>query len=190
VPASAPTDSPIETLRDGRRVSIRAVRPDDAPHVQQFVRELSPAARRNRFFGPVAELSPRQLERMTRFDAARELALVALDDGADAPRIVAIAQSASCDPACAELAVVVADAWQRNGLGGRLLARLLVHGARSGLRMVGGLVLAANRPMLALAGKLGFAFLPDEDDDVVRIEKPLAPRPGGPRSLCAASAIA
>jgi acetyltransferase len=165
------------------------VRPDDAPAVQRFVRELSPAARRNRFFGPVAELSPRQLDRMTRFEAPHELGLVAVDAGAAAPHIVAIAQSASCEPACAELAVVVADAWQRNGLAERLLARLLAHGRSSGLCTMGGLVLAANWPMLALAAKLGFALSEHEDEDLVRVEKPLAP-PAGRFRLGMASAIA
>jgi len=168
----APLAPAAITARDGRRAVVRAVRAADAPLVQQFVRELSPQSRRNRFFGPVSELSPAQLERMTRFDGTTGLGLVAVAGG-DAPRIVAIAQHAVCDPPFAELAVVVADDWQRQGLGERLVLLLLAHAARTGIAAVQGVVMGANRPMLALASKLGFGFEDDADPELVRIEKPL-----------------
>jgi acetyltransferase len=158
--------------RDGRRALVREVRRSDAPLVQQFVRGLSPRSRRNRFFGPVSELSPAQLERMTSFDGATGLGLVAVAcEGSS--RIVAIAQHVVWDPPSAELGVVVADDWQRQGLGERLLALLLAHAGRTGVAAVQGLVMAANRPMLALASKLGFALEDDLDPALVRIEKPL-----------------
>jgi acetyltransferase len=160
------------SARDGRSASVRPVRAADAPLVQQFVRELSPQSRRNRFFGPVRELSPAQLERMTRFDGSGGLGLVALAGGND-QRIVGIAQHAVCDPPFAELAVVVADDWQRQGLGERLVALLLAHAARSGIAAMQGVVMAANRPMLALAAKLGFVLEDDVDPELVRVEKPL-----------------
>jgi acetyltransferase len=167
------------SARDGRRALVRPVRPDDAPLVQQFVRGLSPQARRNRFFGPVRELSPAQLDRMTRFDGPAGLGLVALAGG-EPPRIVGIAQHAVCDPPFAELAVVVVDDWQRQGLGERLVALLLAHAARSGIAAVQGVVMAANRPMLALAAKLGFLLEDDADPELVRVEKPLGRMQGIP----------
>jgi acetyltransferase len=167
------------TARDGRRAVVRPVHPADGPLVQRFVRELSPRSRRNRFFAPVAELSPAQLERMTRFDGANGLGLVAVAiAGDDSTRIVGIAQHAVCDPPFAELALVVADGWQRQGLGERLVTLLLAHAAKTGIAAVQGFVMAANRPMLALASKLGFAFEDDADPELVRIEKPLG-RPVG-----------
>ena len=150
----------------------RPVRAADAPLVQQLVRELSPQSRRNCFFGPVSELTPAQLARMTRFDGTTALGLVAVAGG-DSPRIVGIAQHAVSDPPFVELAVVVADDWQRQGLGERLVALLLAHAGRTGVAAVQGFVMAANRPMLALASKLGFALEDDADPDLVRIEKPL-----------------
>jgi acetyltransferase len=158
--------------RDGRCAFVRPVRAGDAPLVQRFVRELSPQSRRNRFFGPVHELSPAQLERMTHHHGSNGLGLIALADEA-APRIVAIAQHVVCDTPFAELAVVVADDWQRQGLGERLVLLLLAHATRTGTAAVQGLVMAANTPMLALASKLGFAFEEDADPALVRIEKPL-----------------
>lgn len=166
----APFVNSIITARDGRRATVRELRAADAPLVQQFVRALSPRSRRSRFFGPVRELSPVQLERMTRFDGSTGLGLAAVIGG---DVIVAIAQHAVCDPQAAELAVVVADDWQRQGMGERLVRMLLAHAARTGIAAMHGFVAVANQPMLALASKLGFAFEEDADPGLVRIEKPL-----------------
>lgn len=165
----------VITGRDGRRATVRELRAADAPLVQQFVRALSPRSRRSRFFGPVRELSPVQLERMTRFDRSTGLGLAAVIGG---DVIVAIAQHAVCDPSVAELAVVVADDWQRQGLGERLVRMLLAHAARTGIAAMHGFVAVANQPMLALASKLGFAFEGDADPGLVRIAKPLGPLGG------------
>jgi len=166
----------ILRLRDGRAAAVRPALPADGAAVQRFVRELSPLARRRRFLGAVAELAPGQLDRLTRVRDPRDLALVALSANAGMPRIVAMAQYATEDPGAAEFAVVVADAWQRQGLGARLLELLLERAILAGLRVMNGFVLAENGPMLALATKLGFVSAEDRDPDLLRLEK-LLPRP-------------
>lgn len=163
-------------LRDGRTVVVRSARPADGEPVQQFVRALSPLARRRRFFGALTELSPAQLDRLTGAHDPRNLSLVALSANAGEPRIVAMAQYATHDPGAAEFAVVVADAWQRQGLGSRLLELLLEQAAAAGVQVMNGYALAENGPMLALAARLGFALTDDRDPNLVRLERPLQPR--------------
>ena len=165
----------ILRLRDGRATAVRPALPADGAAVQRFVRELSPLARRRRFLGAVTELAPNQLDRLTRMRGPRDLSLVALSANAGMPRIVAMAEYASDDPPAAECAVVVADDWQRQGLGERLLGMLLARAAETGLRAMGGLVLGDNWPMLALTAKLGFAFVESDDPHLVRVAKPLSP---------------
>jgi hypothetical protein len=63
--------------RDGRRVTIRCLRPEDADHEQAFVRGLSAASRRTRFFSAIRELSPAMLHAFTHPDYPRSCALVA-----------------------------------------------------------------------------------------------------------------
>ena len=161
----------LARLRDGRAVVVRSARPADADAVEQFVRELSPLARRRRFFGALSELSPAQLDRLTGAQNPRDLSLVALSAHAGEPRIVAMAQYATDDPGAAEFAVVVADAWQRQGLGARLLELLIGRAAAAGVQVVNGYALAENAPMLALATRLGFALTDDRDPDLVRLER-------------------
>lgn len=160
-------------VRDGRRVAIRPVLPGDAALVQAFVRELSHESRRNRFFRPIAELSPDQLACMTRVTNPRELGLVAYAAYPATPRIVAMAQYAICEPQCAEVAVAVADTWQRQGLGERLSRLLLGYAEAMGIASICGLVLDHNAAMLALAAKLGFSRAPHTDRTIVSIERTL-----------------
>jgi acetyltransferase len=165
-------------LRDGRAVVVRSAKRADGEAVQQFVRELSPLARRRRFFGALSELSPAQLDRLTGAENPRGLSLVALSAHAGEPRIVAMAQYATDDPGAAEFAVVVADAWQRQGLGARLLELLLGRAAEAGVQVMNGYALAENAPMLAFAARLGFVITDDRDPDLVRLERPLPPSRG------------
>jgi acetyltransferase len=152
---------------------LRVARSEDAPAVQQFVRGLSDRSRRNRFFSPVRELSPDQLDRVTRSRPPGELALVGETADGAGSRIVAMAQYAVGDPLDAEFAIVVDDAWQRQGLGTQLFAVLAEHAARAGLAAFAGLVLADNWPMLALLARLDCKLVTDRDPYVVHVVKRL-----------------
>jgi acetyltransferase len=154
-------------------VALRVARSEDAPAVQQFVRGLSDGSRRNRFFAPVRELSPDQLDRVTRSRPPGELALVGETVDGAGSRIVAMAQYVVCDALDAEFAIVVDDAWQRQGLGTQLFAVLAEHAARAGLAAFAGLVLADNWPMLALLARLDCNLVTDRDPHVVHVVKRL-----------------
>jgi len=121
-----------------------------------------------RFFSPIAELSPRQLERALSGEGVH---LAALDDEGS---IVSLAQFALEDGGGAEFGVVVADAWQHHGIGKRLMQVLLDEAKRSGIARLGGVTQVDNDPMRLLARKLGFAFRRDEDPGLVRMERGLA----------------
>jgi len=144
--------------------------------VQQFVRGLSERSRRNRFFAPVRELSPDQLDRVTRSRPPSELALVADTTEGAASRIVAMAQYVVCEPLDTEFAVVIDDAWQRQGLGIQMLGVLAEHAARAGLAALAGLVLADNWPMLSLLARLDCELVTDHDPGVIRVVKHLDAR--------------
>jgi acetyltransferase len=68
----------------------------------------------------------------------------------------------------AEYALVIADDWQRRGLGTALMRGLIDLARRQGLKYIEGIVLATNRPMLGLMTHLGFRNDPDEADPGMR----------------------
>jgi acetyltransferase len=68
----------------------------------------------------------------------------------------------------AEFAVVVADAWQRRGIGRRLMAKLIDTASRRGVQSLYGNILATNRPMIDLVRSLGFQLERSDDPTLTR----------------------
>jgi acetyltransferase len=151
-------------LRDGRRVSVRPIRADDAPLLQRLFAGLSERSRYQRFMQYVSELSPAMLVRFTRIDYHRELALLALHGD----ELIAVGRYAPDeDGRNAEFALVVADAWQGRGLGRQLLERLVKQARKAEYQALYGHILDANRDMLELARKLGFAAVGRSGDAII-----------------------
>jgi GNAT superfamily N-acetyltransferase len=81
------------------------------------------------------------------------------------------------EPATAEFAVAVADAWQGQGIGRLLLARVECRAAAEASAHFYGHVLSSNRAMHRLAKKLGFTIMPGPDGEGLwRVEKRLERR--------------
>src|SRR5690242_21854117 len=111
-------------------LELRALQPADAPRAQDFVRNLSARSRLERFFTPLAELSPAQLVRITSGQGLSLAALVGND------KIIGLAEYFRVRRDEVEFAVVVADDWQGQGLGEQLLRALLDHAGRAGIERV------------------------------------------------------
>jgi acetyltransferase len=152
-------------LRDGHEITIRPVRPEDAPAFHEAFAHVSAESVRMRFFGPLTALSEAYAARLTQIDYDREMALVAANGG-----IMGVARlSADPDNERAEYAIIVRDDLHRRGLGEVLMRHLIAYARDKGIGDLYGDVLAENRAMLALADKLGFARQRSpEDARVVR----------------------
>ena len=178
-PDSGPQDASAQSieaiLRDGTRVIIRPIGPQDAEREQAFVRGLSPEARYFRFMNTLRELSPEMLDRFTHPDPEREVALVALVDEGGAPKQVGVARcAATAERGGCEFAIVVADPYQGRGLGSRLMHELVARARARGVPRIEGLVLASNHPMLELMQSLGFEInTSPEDPRMRRVSKSL-----------------
>lgn len=166
---------------DGERVLVRPVHPQDLELVRAFVRELSPESRYNRFHGALKELTQGMARWATHVDYDRHMALIAVRyrDGQEV-EIGAARYVVRPDGETAEFAVAVADAWQGQGVGVRLLSDLMRVAASRGLRWMEGEVLASNRGMLALARRLGFDYRkPHRDARLVTVSRRLREQDAG-----------
>jgi RimJ/RimL family protein N-acetyltransferase len=167
---AAPYRRRAATLRDGRRVTLRAVRPDDGGEVVQAFERLSSESRYLRFMQHKKELDPLVLQRGLNPVEGREFALVATVPAADGIDIVGGARYvASTAPDCCEFSITVAEDWRGSGLATRLMRSLMRYAKRNGYRVIEGLVLSDNEPMLALARRLKFSVAPWEQDATVTI---------------------
>jgi acetyltransferase len=162
----------------GPVVTLRPIRPEDAAIEQAFVQRLSPESRHFRFMNMMRELTPLMLARFTQIDYDREMAFVATLDEDGAEREVGVVRYiTNPDGESCEFALVVADEWQRRGLGRRMMTLLIDVARTRGLREMVGHVLADNRPMLALCQSLGFESAESsEGPQVRRLSLALQPR--------------
>ena len=105
------------------------------------------------------------LARFTQIDYDREMAFVAIDTSATAPRQVAVGRYIRLpDGRTCEFAIAVADEWQGRGLGTGLMERLIAVAKARGLESMVGWVLADNPNMLDMVSQLGFEVRRDPED--------------------------
>ena len=153
------------SLPDGTSIHVRPIRPEDAALERAFMQALSDETRYYRFFYRLNDLTPQMLARFTQVDYDREMALVALSDVERRPAFVGVARyKADADGTSAEFAIVVADAWQRRGVGRVLMRGLIVCAKRRGFEALRGTILRENEPMIGFARSLGFEIKDDAGD--------------------------
>ena len=163
-------------LADGTELVIRPIRPEDARIERAFILGLSERAKYFRFMHNLRELPPQMLARFTQIDYDREMALIAVVHPQGEETEIGVARYVTNpDGLSCEFAIVVADPWQRRGIGRRLMTQLMETARSYDLERIEGDVLANNTDMLKLARKLGFAISVDLDDPGVRrIERRLS----------------
>jgi GNAT superfamily N-acetyltransferase len=157
------------------RVTVRPACPRDAGRVQNYLRGLAPSSRYDRFLGPLNELSPGELKRVTHGDD-HHMSLIAEANVGGVRMVIGEARGAVApDGRTAEVAVSVADAWCGRGLGALLLQQLECGARGLGARTLVGDVLRSNAAMQRLARKTGFDMTGvPADARLVRIVKDIS----------------
>jgi protein lysine acetyltransferase len=151
-------------LPNGTSVRIRPIAPGDKEKLVTGLRRLSDESIRKRFLAAKPRFSSAELRYLTEVDGVNHIALVAvLED--DPNTLVAVARCVRLPdrPATAEMAIVVGDPWQGQGLG-RALATALGDAARAaGIRRFAATMLgdneAARRLMRTFALRLEEAHI-------------------------------
>jgi acetyltransferase len=162
-------------LVSGESLRVRPVRHDDGELEEAFVRALSFESRYQRMLSGGTKVTPEWIDSMTHIDYRRHMAFAVTTAISGAERFIGVGRYvADAVKSSAEVALVLADAWQGQGLGRRLLETLLEHAGSAGIREAVGVVLATNVAMLRLARSLGFAVTAEpEDATVMRIRRDL-----------------
>lgn len=139
------------TLRDGSRLRLRPIRPEDQDRLIAFYDGLSRHTAYQRFFAVMKRLPPDWARLLANVDYERRLALIAEHGPPEAPELVGVARYEPTDQAgTAELAFVIQDGWQNRGLGTLMLDALLAAADARGIRRFRAYVLAGNMRMIDL----------------------------------------
>jgi RimJ/RimL family protein N-acetyltransferase len=138
----------IVTLTSGRSVAIRPIGPEDGPGLKAAYDRLSPETKYRRFLTIKPHLTEADVRYLTSIDGSDHVALVATGHE-DRERIIAVARFVRRreDPDTAELAIVVGDPYQGEGLGTEMLGRLADRALSSGITRFHATMLADNVPI-------------------------------------------
>ena len=147
---------------------MRPLRPEDRDIESAFVAGLSAETRHNRLLGGAIAITREYIERLVTVDYSRDMALAATAMLGEETLIGVARYVLDADGESGEFAIVVADAWQGRGIGGRMLAKLIEVARRRELKRLYGDILATNRPMLELARKQGFNLGRHDDATLTR----------------------
>lgn len=159
-------------LRDGRKVRLRLLRPEDRGLLREGFERLSPESRYRRFFTHKSDLSNAELEYLTDIDNEHHLAIGAIDLDSPEPRGLGVARCVELPgrPGVAEAAVAVADEAQGNGLGSLLFQRLIAAATERGIETFHNEVLGSNAPMQAFLRRVSPGSTASYQDGVATIE--------------------
>lgn len=164
-------------MHDGTEVTIRPIRPEDEPAMVRFHACLSERSVRYRYLQPMGLDERTAHERLSRAcfnDYDRDIALVAerRSEG-EPPDILAVARLGKL-PGQSDgrqegwFAVVVADPWQRRGLGAELLRRIVQIGKDERLSRLAADILPENVEMQRTCRKAGFELHENPDTSLIR----------------------
>ena len=141
-----------------KKITIRPIKPEDEPQEERLFDYFSPETLKQRFLRPMKDVTKEMLERFTQIDYDREIALAAETIDAKGKKIFIGVVRLIADPynENAKLTVIVADSWQRQGLGGQFIDYILDLAKLRGIKKVWGNFLPTNKIMKDMLEKRNF----------------------------------
>ena len=162
-------------LKNGQRVTIRPIRPEDEPNHHRFIATLTPEDIRFRFFGQMRSLPHREMAKMTQIDYDREMAFIAETQGLESPEntdketlgVVRVISNEKSDES--EFAIIIKSTLKGSGLGRILMNKVITYCRDCGKKSITGQILSDNHRMLAFVTELGFQRTGKIEDDVIEV---------------------
>jgi RimJ/RimL family protein N-acetyltransferase len=162
----------LVTLDCGAAIHVRPITPNDAAALVAFHSRLSDRSKFLRYFYPHTDLSADEVAHLTQLDGRDRVALVAEFDG----DLIAVGRYERLDdPTVAEVAFVVADRFQHQGIAPMLLSRLAGRAQSVGVTHFTAEVLDENRAMLHVFHESGFTLKRKNGWDTVELQMAITP---------------
>jgi ribosomal protein S18 acetylase RimI-like enzyme len=159
----------VEAMRDGRKLEIRALRPQDLTDLRAAVDRTSAQSLYRRFFGAKRSFSDKEVAFFVNVDFANHVALVAVVEERGHAAIVAGGRYIVQQPGTAEIAFIVVDEYQGQGIGSALLRHLAILARNAGLKEFAAEVLPENIPMLKTFEKSGLKMSTKREAGTVHV---------------------
>jgi RimJ/RimL family protein N-acetyltransferase len=161
--------SATETLRDGRRIEIRAIQPGDQADMLAAVERSSAESLHRRFFGVKRFFTEKEIAFFLDVDFVDHVALVAVLTEAGRTTIVGGGRYVLVRPGTAEVAFAVVDEFQGQGVGAALMRHITAIARDAGLKELIAEVLPENSAMLKVFEKSGLRCRAQRESGTVHI---------------------
>ncbi|MBN2467242.1 MAG: bifunctional acetate--CoA ligase family protein/GNAT family N-acetyltransferase, partial [Deltaproteobacteria bacterium] len=143
----------VEEVRGGPRgrLLVRPVRPEDAPALTEFFIALSERSRLGKLVRRFEDFDDRFIARLTQIDYDRDMVLVAVTNPDGSGEIIGLARYfGDPDLTEAEVSITIADAWQGQGVGAKLLDLILKAARKRGFKRAWGFCRPQSQDMISL----------------------------------------
>jgi len=161
--------SATETLRNGRAIEIRALRPEDRAGLLAAVGRTSDQSLYRRFFAFKRGFTDQEVDFYLNVDFVGHVALVALLEDNGRPVIVGGCRYIVGPPGQAEVAFAVDDAHQGQGVGTALMRHLVAIARGAGLKELIADVLPENTAMLKIFRTSGLRINIERDPEATHL---------------------
>jgi RimJ/RimL family protein N-acetyltransferase len=167
--SEAASYSTVHTMRDGRRVEIRALKPEDRDDLLAAVDRTSTQSLYRRFFAVKRGFSETEEFFFMNVDFVGHVALVAVLEEEGRRAIVGGGRYVVVQPGKAEVAFAVIDQYQGRGIGAALMRDLATIARAAGLQELVAEVLPDNVSMLKVFEKSGLHVSAERASGVVHV---------------------
>jgi len=160
--------SVVDSLRDGRRIRVRSLKPEDRGELVAAVNRTSAQSLYRRFFAAKRDFTEQEVAFFLNVDFINHVALIAVLEEGDRP-VVGGGRYVVVQPGKAEVAFVVVDPYQGQGIGAALMRHLIAIARDAGIEELIAEVLPDNHAMLKVFVKCGLPLATIRRPQVVHV---------------------
>jgi GNAT superfamily N-acetyltransferase len=156
-------------MRDGRQFKVRALKPEDRAGLLAAVSQSSTQSLYRRFFSPKRSLTDNEVAYFMNVDFVGHVAVVAELEEDGRSVIIGGGRYILAEAGKAEVALVVVDRYQEQGVGTALMRHLATIARHVGLKELTAEVLADNFSMLKVFEKSGLPIRTTRDRGIAHV---------------------
>jgi len=161
----------FRTTRSGKEIYLRPVKISDEPLLKDFFNDLSDQSLYRRFISVRKDIPHERLQEFVIIDYTKEMVILAVVQDGEKEDVWGVGQYAINDMThTAEVAFVVSDDKQNQGIGTELLTYLTYLAKKQGILGFTAEVLKENRSMLHLFENMGFDIQRKSIEGVVELK--------------------
>jgi acetyltransferase len=158
-------------MRNGKTAVLRPIKPEDEPLEKEMFTKFSKQTERFRFFHQIKDITHELLIRFTQIDYDREMAIIAEVTEKGIKKMAGVVRLIA-DPynETGEFAIVVADPWQKQGLGNQFTDYIIEYAKKAGIKKIYANLLKDNFIMKHMFKERGFKIHEYEHESYAELD--------------------